>query len=90
LYLSRQGYEAQQTDEPVEANRVDNLEQPVPGDDGAHGSFAARLRHWSSRFQATKNRKWLALAGVVLTAIVFDCWRKSTGREEFLASEDGL
>jgi hypothetical protein len=90
LYLSRQGQEAMQTDEPVEANRDDNLGEPVPGDHGAHGSFAARSRHWSSQFKATKNRKWLALAGVVLAAIVFDRWRKSTNREEFLASEDGL
>ena len=41
-YLSRQGYEAQQTDEPVESERVDNLWQPVPGDHGAHGDFDAR------------------------------------------------
>jgi len=62
--ICRQGYEAQQTAEPVEANRVDNLGEPVSGDHGAHGSFAARSRHWSSQFWATKNRKWLALAGV--------------------------
>ena len=41
-YLARTNYEAQQTDEPVEANRRDNLWSPVPGDHGAHGSFDAR------------------------------------------------
>jgi len=85
-YLSRQGYEAQQTDEPVEAGRVDNLWEPVPGDHGAHGDFDARSRPWSSQFWVTKNRAWLAFAGAVLTAVVFDCWRKSSNREEFPAS----
>ena len=41
-YLARTNYEAQQTDEPVEANRRDNLWSLVPGDHGAHGSFDAR------------------------------------------------
>ena len=85
-YLAREGYNAQQTDEPVEADRADNLWETVPGDHGAHGDFDARSRHWSSQFWVTKNRAWLALAGVVLTAVVFDRWRKSSSREEFLAS----
>ncbi|MPZ76461.1 MAG: SDR family NAD(P)-dependent oxidoreductase [Deltaproteobacteria bacterium] len=88
-YLSRQGYEAQQTDEPVEVGRVDNLWEPVPGDHGAHGDFDARSRPWSSQFWATKNRAWLGFAGAVLTAVVFDCWRKSSNKEEFPAAQKG-
>jgi NAD(P)-dependent dehydrogenase (short-subunit alcohol dehydrogenase family) len=38
-YLARTGYDAQQTGEPVEAARPDNLERPLPGDRGAHGRF---------------------------------------------------
>lgn len=49
-YLAREGYNAQQTDEPVEADRADNLWETVPGDHGAHGDFDARSRHWSSQF----------------------------------------
>src|SRR5437867_526432 len=41
-YLARNGFDAQQTTEPVEAGRCDNLWQPVPGDHGAHGSFGDR------------------------------------------------
>jgi NAD(P)-dependent dehydrogenase (short-subunit alcohol dehydrogenase family) len=45
LYLARNGFKAQQTDEPV-GDRPDNLFAPVPGDHGAHGSFddSARSR----------------------------------------------
>ena len=39
-YLARNGYEAQQTDEPVEADRRDNLWEPVAGDHGAAGATA--------------------------------------------------
>ncbi len=38
-YLARTGYDAQQTDEPVEAGRPDNLERPLPGDRGADGRY---------------------------------------------------
>jgi NAD(P)-dependent dehydrogenase (short-subunit alcohol dehydrogenase family) len=71
-YLTRAGYDSQQTDEPVEAARADNLWEPVPGDHDAHGDFDARSRPWSSQFWVTKNRAWLALAGVLLTAVAFD------------------
>jgi short-subunit dehydrogenase len=41
-YLARTGYDSQQTDEPDDPNRPDNLWQPVAGDHGAHGRFGAR------------------------------------------------
>lgn len=37
--LAKDGIKGQQTDEPVEAGRKNNLWNPVPGDHGAHGSF---------------------------------------------------
>ena len=40
-HLARTGYDVQQTDEPVSAGRPDNLDAPLPGDRGAHGSFGA-------------------------------------------------
>src|SRR5438067_8424469 len=43
-YLAKNGYDAQQTDEPVEPDRRDNLWEPVPGDHGAHGRFDDRAR----------------------------------------------
>jgi hypothetical protein len=47
LYLARTGYQAQQTDEPVPADRPDNLFEPVPGAQAAHGPFDNRARRQS-------------------------------------------
>jgi NAD(P)-dependent dehydrogenase (short-subunit alcohol dehydrogenase family) len=47
LYLARTGFDAHQTDEPLEGEREGNLFEPVPGDFGAHGRFDARAR-WRS------------------------------------------
>jgi short-subunit dehydrogenase len=41
-YLARTGYDSQQTDEPADPNRRDNLWQPLAGDHGAHGTFTGR------------------------------------------------
>jgi short-subunit dehydrogenase len=70
LYLARTGAEAQQTDEPVEADRRDNLFEPTPADQGAHGSFDAEAKARSVQFWATKHRDSLisaaALAAIAL------------------------
>jgi NAD(P)-dependent dehydrogenase (short-subunit alcohol dehydrogenase family) len=63
-YLARNGYDAQQTDEPVEPGRRDNLWEPVPGDHGAHGTFDHRASPNSPALWASEHRRWLALAGV--------------------------
>ena len=68
-YLARTNYEAQQTDEPVEADRRDNLWSPVPGDHGAHGSFDNRSHSFSPQAWLNTHRTWLLLAGV--TGAVF-------------------
>jgi NAD(P)-dependent dehydrogenase (short-subunit alcohol dehydrogenase family) len=64
-YLAGMGYEAQQTDEPAEPDRQDNLWAPVPGDHGAHGDFDRRARERSPHFWATTHRGWI-LAGLGL------------------------
>ncbi|HEX2226247.1 MAG TPA: SDR family oxidoreductase [Candidatus Binatia bacterium] len=64
-YLARTGYDAQQTDEPVEPWRRDNLWEPIPGDHGAHGTFDSRSKAYSLQFWLSRNRGWLALAGGV-------------------------
>jgi NAD(P)-dependent dehydrogenase (short-subunit alcohol dehydrogenase family) len=50
-YLARNGYLSQQTDEPADRDRPDNLFTAVPGDHGAHGAFDARAhaRAWQLR-----------------------------------------
>jgi hypothetical protein len=68
-YLARNGYEAQQTEEPVEPGRRDNLWEAVPGDHGAHGDFDERAKTFSALFWLRKNRNWLVLAGLALLAV---------------------
>jgi NAD(P)-dependent dehydrogenase (short-subunit alcohol dehydrogenase family) len=52
-YLARTGYAAQQTDEPDDPARPDNLTEPVDGpvgsDHGAHGSFDDRAHSRSAQ-----------------------------------------
>ena len=62
-YLAAQGYDAQQTDEPVDPNRPNNLWEPVSGDHGAHGIFDDRASSFSPQLWANINRGWLALTG---------------------------
>jgi NAD(P)-dependent dehydrogenase (short-subunit alcohol dehydrogenase family) len=59
-YLARTNYEAQQTSEPVEPYRTDNLWAPVSGDHGAHGPFDGRAYSHSLQVWADRNRPWLA------------------------------
>jgi NAD(P)-dependent dehydrogenase (short-subunit alcohol dehydrogenase family) len=67
-YLARVGYDSQQTPEPVPANRVDNLYNPLPGDYGARGEFSDRALDYSLQSWANRYRGWLALGGLGLAA----------------------
>ncbi|MCA1740072.1 MAG: SDR family oxidoreductase [Actinobacteria bacterium] len=68
-YLARTGYQGQQTSEPVEGSyREGNLFEPQSGDPGAHGSFDGQSHASSPQVWATKNRRWLALAGIAVGA----------------------
>ena len=67
-YLASTGYEAQQTDRPLDPERVDNLFEPAPGDQGAHGPFDDEARAHSVQLFATKHRGPL-LAGVSALAL---------------------
>ncbi len=69
-YLARNGYEAQQTEEPEDPERAHNLYAPVAGGWGAHGRFDTRARErlapaWGG---------WLA-AGAALSAAAL-LWRR--------------
>jgi NAD(P)-dependent dehydrogenase (short-subunit alcohol dehydrogenase family) len=46
-YLARKGYDAQQTDEPLDGEREGNLFEPAGGDFGAHGRFDDRAKERS-------------------------------------------
>ncbi|HVX10158.1 MAG TPA: SDR family oxidoreductase [Pirellulales bacterium] len=60
--LSREGYSGQQTEEPEDPDRPDNLWEPVAGDHGAHGRFDDRAMSFSPQFWLDKHRSWIALA----------------------------
>jgi NAD(P)-dependent dehydrogenase (short-subunit alcohol dehydrogenase family) len=66
--LARMGYAAQQTSEPVPANRSDNLFQTVSGDFAAHGEFDASAKSHSLQFAAVRHRSLLVAAAIGLTA----------------------
>jgi NAD(P)-dependent dehydrogenase (short-subunit alcohol dehydrogenase family) len=55
-YLARSGYRAQQTSEPEQPDRPDNLWAPIPGDHGAHGEFDSRARAYSSQLWLAEHR----------------------------------
>lgn len=67
-YLAWVGYSAQQTDQPVDPNRPDNLYEPVPGDHGAHGAFDDRARTSSVQLWANMYRGWLGVLGLAFAA----------------------
>jgi short-subunit dehydrogenase len=61
-YLARNGYEAQQTDEPLDGEREGNLFEPVPGEFGAHGEFDDRSKTRSLLFELDRRRGTIAIA----------------------------
>ncbi len=55
-YLARTNYKAQQTDDPEDPDRPDNLYQAVPGDFEAHGRFDNRSRRRSVELWLAKHK----------------------------------
>jgi NAD(P)-dependent dehydrogenase (short-subunit alcohol dehydrogenase family) len=71
-YLGKTGYAAQQTCEPEDPNRPDNLWAPLEGDHGAHGSFDTQAHETSWELRASRERKWIGagLAAVAAAALL--------------------
>ena len=78
-YLASIGYESQQTQEPVQPGRPDNLYRPLPGDYGARGQFSDRALDYSVQAWMNQHRGWLALAGMGLAAWWFQARSRSNG-----------
>ena len=70
-YLAKTNFEAQQTDQPVDPDRPDNLEGPVPGVHGAHGIFDAQAKDSSLQSRLSMHRRVVAGAasGAALLAL---------------------
>jgi NAD(P)-dependent dehydrogenase (short-subunit alcohol dehydrogenase family) len=75
-------FEGQQTDEPANPSRPDNLWGPLDadGDFGAHGPFDEEARPKSLQLWANEHREWLLLAAAGLVGAAFAAWR-GDGRE---------
>lgn len=71
-YLARTNYDAQQTDQPEDSNRPDNLYAAVAGDYEAHGRFDHRARSRSGALWFSKHKYQIAwgLAAAGLTGVL--------------------
>jgi NAD(P)-dependent dehydrogenase (short-subunit alcohol dehydrogenase family) len=59
-YLALAGFDSQQTDEPVQPQRPDNLFAPLPGERAAHGDFDGEAKPRSVQWELTRHRRLLA------------------------------
>jgi NAD(P)-dependent dehydrogenase (short-subunit alcohol dehydrogenase family) len=66
-FLAATGYDSQQTDEPADPHRPDNLWQPLEGDHGAHGRFASRS--WSFSPQTWLNEHLTTVLGLAAGSV---------------------
>jgi len=84
-YLARTGFDSQQTDEPDDPHRPNNLWEPVRGDHGAHGAFDARAHSRSLWTWLTEHRRWFAVAAAGATAM-WSALRTGRGAEVSVSS----
>ncbi len=74
--LAKDGFEGQQSAEPDDPNRPNNLWAPVPKDFGSHGPFNKIARKRSFQLWADLHRDWIGAAGVGLFALAWLMMRK--------------
>jgi NAD(P)-dependent dehydrogenase (short-subunit alcohol dehydrogenase family) len=85
-YLAATGYDGQQSDEPEDPARPDNLWAPVPGDRGARGRFDADSLDGSLQLWAATHRRALTAAALlagaafVVTALASNGTEPNAGR----------
>jgi NAD(P)-dependent dehydrogenase (short-subunit alcohol dehydrogenase family) len=72
LHLARTGFDAQQSDDPVQPDRPDNLFAPAPEAFAAHGRFDDRSKSRSLQLWATTHRRWLVGGAAAAAALA---WR---------------
>jgi short-subunit dehydrogenase len=77
-YLGRNGYDSQQTDEPVSPNRPDNLFESVPGPYGARGIFSDRAKSFSLQNWANLHRGAVSAVGAGMAALAFAVMRRNS------------
>jgi len=73
-YLGRTAWGGQQTREPDDHKRADNLFSPVEGDPGAHGRFDSRARGFSWALWVEEHRRALTLGMLATSALGTGLW----------------
>jgi NAD(P)-dependent dehydrogenase (short-subunit alcohol dehydrogenase family) len=78
-YLARTGYDSQQTDEPADPHRPDNLWHPLPGDRGPHGRFGDRTTHSSPQTWVNERLPAVAMIAAGGAALLWGAlrWREA-------------
>jgi len=79
-YLAWMGYHSQQTDQPVNPHRPNNLHEPLSGDFGAHGEFDSKSRSFSLQSWLNMRRNWISLTGLGLAA-GYMCYAKAQSKQ---------
>jgi NAD(P)-dependent dehydrogenase (short-subunit alcohol dehydrogenase family) len=74
-YLGKTGFSSQQTQEPLNDRRGDNLFEPVSGQFEAHGAFDHKAHDHSPQVWITKNRAWLSLVLLGIASLAVPMWR---------------
>jgi short-subunit dehydrogenase len=69
IYLGRTGFRSQQTAEPADRARPDNLDEPFPGDLGTHGDFDDRAHPRSWQAWASVHRRTVLTAGTAVAGL---------------------
>jgi short-subunit dehydrogenase len=70
-YLGKTGFDSQQTSEPEDPDRPDNLWNPVKGDHGALGTFDGKAQAQSWELKSSLNRKWIGAGLAMFAASLF-------------------
>lgn len=73
-YLARTGFDGQQTNEPDDNKRKNNLWKPVKGDPGARGMFDDQAMDISPESLIAKNKKIIALGALTAFAFIMGMW----------------
>jgi short-subunit dehydrogenase len=89
-YLAKNGYDAQQTSEPVQWRRRDNLWHPFPEDLGAHGRFDEQSKSTSIQLWASTHRNWIMAAAALVVGFGLTPRVHGLGKQAARADQERL
>jgi short-subunit dehydrogenase len=75
-YLARTGYEGQQTRQPEDPDKKDNLWDPLPGDHGVHGLFSRDSNRFSSEYWASSHKALIGALAFTAAILGFSLGRR--------------